>query len=69
MSYRAISVEAANAGANDGAACSCCIAANHVHTARTGKVDGSTVEVADVAIGIGSGPASGKLRLQQVASG
>ena len=64
--YRAIGVEAANAGANDGAACSCSVAANHVHTTGTGKVDGSSIEFANVAAGIGSGPAITELRLQQL---
>ena len=65
MSHRAIGVEAANAGANDGAACSCSVAANHVHATGTGKVNGSSVEIANVATGIGSGPADTELRLQQ----
>ena len=66
ISYRAIGVEAANAGANDGAACSCSVAAHHVHTTGTGKVNGSSIEIANVAAGIGSGPAITELRLQRV---
>ena len=66
ISYRAIGIEAANAGANDGAACSCSIAANHVHTTGTGKVNGSRIKIANVAAGIGSGPAITELRFQQL---
>lgn len=64
--HRAISVEAANAGANDGAACSRSVAANHVHTTGTGKVNSSSIEFANVAAGIGSGPAITEFRPQQL---
>ena len=42
--HRAVSVEAADTGANDGAAGSCSVAADHVDSTGSGKVNSSSVE-------------------------
>ena len=54
--YGAVGVEAADAGANDPAASSCGVAANHVDSAGAGKVDGARA-LGEVAHEVGCGPA------------
>lgn len=67
--HSAISVEAANAGANDGASGSCSVAANHVDSARTGKVNRSGAEPRGHVGGcVGGGPAGSVSKLMLAAS-
>ena len=57
--HSAVSVEAANTGANDGTSSSCSVAAHHVDSTGSSKVNGSGVEPRGHVGGcVGGGPAS-----------